>query len=78
MQAQGHNAMGQEEHKVTCEVTVIPITGFYDFIKYLKKSGTELFLFKKIHHSAGFCTPTHPLTQCISHVPLPKQNKNIF
>lgn len=46
MRAQGNNAMGLEEHKMTCEVEAIPITDFYDFIKHSKKSWTELFLLK--------------------------------
>lgn len=44
--AQGYNAVGLEEHKMTCEVETILITDFYNFFKYSKKSGTELFLLK--------------------------------
>lgn len=43
-----------------------------------KNLGLNYFYFLKKWHSAGFYTPTHALIQCISHVPLPKQNKNIF
>jgi len=38
--------MGLEEHKMTCEVEAIPVIDFYNFIKYSKKSGSELFLLK--------------------------------
>lgn len=47
MRAQGHNALGQEKHKMPGVVRVIPITDFYDFIEYSKKSGNELFILKK-------------------------------
>lgn len=40
------------------------MTETYHFTMYLKKLSNQIVAIKKIHHSAGFCTPTHVLIQC--------------